>query len=101
MAQESELVKLEKFVSKLLGSYRELKAEYGRLQEELADRQATIATLEDKLAQGYSERGEISNRVSKLIEQIEELESDLGEDIGKDGGASGDISRQGSLFPME
>lgn len=101
MAQESELVKLEKFVSKLLESYRELKADNGRLQEELSDRQATIATLEDKLAQGYSERGEISNRVSKLIEQIEELETDLGESITKEGATSQDSSRQGSLFPME
>jgi hypothetical protein len=101
MAQESELVRLEKFVGKLLENFRELKAENGRLQEELENRRVTIAALEDKLEVNDTERGEISNRVSKIIEQIEEWETDLGGDISQEGASSGDSSRQGSLFPLE
>ena len=97
--KDSELVRLEKFVSKLLDNFRELKAENARLAADLQHRNETIANLEEKLADNASERGDISSRVNRLIEQIEDLEHGLEEDIEQR--QQVDNSRQGSLFPME
>lgn len=98
MAQESELLKLESFVSKVLESYKELKAENGRLTAQLKERNAIIESLEEKLEISASERSDISDRVNKLIEQIEDLETDLSEPLERDSEGSAETSRQGNLF---
>lgn len=98
MAQDSELVRLEKFVSKVLDSYKELKAENARLSADLKDRNETIASLEEKLEVNASERSDISDRVTKLIEQIEELETDLEDFSDESPSSAGETSRQGNLF---
>ena len=81
MGQNSELVKLEEFVSKLRHGFQELKTECARLAAAVEERDATIADLkakfadlEAKLGERVSEREDISDRLNRLIEQIEELE---------------------------
>lgn len=74
MSQDNELAKLEGFVSKLRQGFRELKAERARLTAAVEERDAAIAALQAKLADRVSEREDISDRVNRLIEQIEELD---------------------------
>jgi len=81
MSQESELRRLESFVSKLLVSYQELKVENDKLTQELQEQYEAIAQMKDKLNIHENERAEISNRVNGLIDQIEEWEINLGEEV--------------------
>ena len=97
MSQESELVRLENFVSKLLEQYSLLKEENGRLNRELKDREETITDLKGQLDENNLEKLEIGERVSSIIGRIEDWESTLG------GVELGDVplndpSRQGRLF---
>ncbi|MBU0663568.1 MAG: cell division protein ZapB [Proteobacteria bacterium] len=99
MMQDSELGRLENFVSKLLDRFNALQAEKKRVDELLLQREETIATLQDELASLKDERGEISNRVSGLLDRIEEWEAGDMEsgDAGKTSrNAEGGV--QGSLF---
>jgi len=97
MNSQNELRRLEGFVAKLLKSFQDLKEENSRLTRELQDRDETIVDLKAQLAENDTERGEISNRVSSIIEQIEEWEVSLGEEI-LDEVPLNDASRQGNLF---
>lgn len=97
MSQESELKRLESFVSKLLQSFQELKEENGRLIQELQARDENIVSLREQLAASDMERNEINNRVSGIIEQIEEWEINLGEEVFDDIPVD-EASRQSSLF---
>ncbi|WP_136796970.1 MULTISPECIES: hypothetical protein [Desulfosediminicola] len=81
MSQESELRRLESFVSKLLVSYQELKLENDKLTLELQEQYESVAQMKDRLAVHENERSEISTRVNGLIEQIEEWEINLGEEV--------------------
>lgn len=97
MSQENELKRLESFVSKLLKSFQDLKEENSRLMQDLQMRDETIVGLNDQLAANDSERNEISNRVSGILEQIEEWEINLGEEVF-DQVPVNDTGRQGNLF---
>ncbi|MDR0477968.1 MAG: hypothetical protein LBH14_08580 [Desulfobulbaceae bacterium] len=97
MGQNSELVKLEEFVSKLRQGFREMKAECARLVATIEEREATIADLEAKLADRASERANISDRVNRLIEQIEELDLVGGETVAH----QPVDDRQRNLFPLD
>ncbi|HBT97627.1 MAG TPA: hypothetical protein DEB25_08375 [Desulfobulbaceae bacterium] len=99
MNQDIALTRLEQFVSKLRQGFRELKAECTRLAATVEERDATIATLEAKLADRVSEREDISGRVNRLIEQIEELE--LGEDETIPVSHQPVDDRQRNLFPLD
>jgi len=99
MNQENELARLEQFVSKLRQGFRDLKVERARLVAALEKRDATIADLEAKLADRISERENISERVSRLIEQIEELELHGEETIPASHPPMDD--RQRHLFPLD
>jgi predicted nuclease with TOPRIM domain len=79
MSQDNELRRLEQFVEKLLARFSELRAEKTRLLQELHEREIQIEELQDALSSSDMERGEISERVGKLVEQIEEWEVGLGE----------------------
>ncbi|MBA3008197.1 MAG: cell division protein ZapB [Proteobacteria bacterium] len=99
MMQDSELGRLENFVSKLLDRFNALQAEKKRIDELLLQREETITALQDELASLKDERGEISNRVSGLLDRIEEWEAGDTEsgDAGKTSrNAEGGV--QGSLF---
>jgi len=100
MSQNNELVKLEAFVSKLRQGFQELKAERARLTAIVEERNATITELEAKLSDRISEREDISDRVNRLIEQIEELDLEEGEETVAGSHQPGD-DRQRNLFPLD
>jgi predicted RNase H-like nuclease (RuvC/YqgF family) len=99
MNQENELARLEQFVSKLRQGFRELKTECARLVATVEKRDATIADLEAKLADRLSEREDISDRVNRLIGQIEELELSGDEMVPVSHHPMDD--RQRNLFPLD
>ncbi|MDR3090388.1 MAG: hypothetical protein LBU39_11345 [Desulfobulbaceae bacterium] len=99
MDQGHELARLEEFVGKLRQGFRALKAERARLVATVEERDATIADLEAQLNDKNSEREDISNRVNRLIEQIEELELGSEEEISASHQPVDD--RQRNLFPLD
>ncbi|WP_136810051.1 hypothetical protein [Desulfosediminicola flagellatus] len=97
MSNDTELKKLEGFVSKLLQSFQDLKEENGRLIQELQVRDETIVNLNEQLNAKEIEKDEIGSRVNGIIDKIEEWEINLGEEVF-DVNPPSDASRQGSLF---
>lgn len=77
MEQESELQRLEKFVEKLLTRFSALKAEKAQLEQEVFERDLLIEELRDNISSKVTERNEISERVNKIVDQIEEWELNL------------------------
>lgn len=100
MIQDSELGRLEGFVSKLLDRFNALQADKKRVDDLLLQRDETIAALQDELASLKDERGEVSNRVSGLLERIEEWEAGAIESDDDEGMTSRNAEgrAQGSLF---
>jgi chromosome segregation ATPase len=87
MGQDSELRRLEQFVEKLLVRFSELRAEQARLLKELAEREQQIVELRANISSKEIERSEISQRVNRIVEQIEEWEMGLEEAAQVDGTA--------------
>jgi chromosome segregation ATPase len=81
MSQDNELRRLEQFVEKLLGRFSELRSEKAKLLQELRERELLIENLRNNLSSKDMERSEISQRVSKIVEQIEAWEMGLGEAV--------------------
>ena len=95
MDKDTELQRLEQFVEKLLLNFAELKEQKKNLLSKLKDRETTIlelegniadlegnvAELEGNISSKDNERSEISQRVNKLVEQIEDWELGLDEDV--------------------
>jgi len=77
MEQESELQRLEKFVEKILTRFSALKAEKLQLEQDLFERDLLIEELKDNISSKVTERNEISERVNKIVDQIEEWELNL------------------------
>lgn len=77
MEQESELQRLEKFVEKILTRFSALKAEKAQLEQEVFDRDLLIEELRDNISSKVTERNEISERVNKIVDQIEDWEINL------------------------
>lgn len=77
MEQESELQRLEKFVEKILTRFSAIKAEKAQLEQEVIDRDRIIEELRESISSKVSERNEISERVNKIVDQIEEWELSL------------------------
>ncbi len=77
MSQDNELRRLEQFVEKLLARFSELRAEKAKLLQELRERELQVEDLRSNLSSKDVERNEISQRVSKIVEQIEEWETGL------------------------
>jgi chromosome segregation ATPase len=77
MSQDNELRRLEQFVEKLLGRFNELREEKSQLQKKLTAQEQEIGELRRSLAVGDEERSKISQRVGKMVEQIEAWESGL------------------------
>lgn len=100
MMQDSELGRLENFVSKLLDRFNALQADKKRVDTLLLQQEETIATLQDELASLKNERGEIGSRVSGLLDRIEEWEAGVQESDDEGGLASHNAEGgvQGSLF---
>lgn len=80
MIQDSELSRLEGFVEKMMKRFGELRAEKAQLLKKLGERDQIIDELRTHLSTRDSERGEMSQRVSRIVEQIEEWERSLEEE---------------------
>lgn len=100
MKQESELGRLETFVSSLMARYNALVKENERLANDVQERDEIIDDLRASLSQFESERTEISSRVSGIILQIEEWEKSGAAAAGKASGDAPEGRVQGSLFSM-
>lgn len=87
MGQESELQRLEKFVQTLLTRFTALKAEKEKLEQDLLDSELLVEELQSNISVKDSERTEISERVNKIVDQIEEWEQSL-DDAAVDAGDS-------------
>lgn len=100
MENNTELVRLEEFVDKLLTKYNQLKTDYHALQETLRERDAECAGLKNNVFDLSTEKTEVGNRVSGLLDRIQQWETEQGEELGGKGGAYGS-SIQGTLFSDE
>ncbi|MCL2340510.1 MAG: cell division protein ZapB [Proteobacteria bacterium] len=96
MENNAELVRLEEFVDKLLNKYNRLKSDFHALQEKLHDRDTECAELKSTIQHLTTERTEVGNRVSGLLDRIEQWEADQ-EGVAADR-SGGYESIQGSLF---
>lgn len=91
MEQETELQRLEKFVEKILTRFTQLKVEKEQLEQEVFERDLLIEELRDNISSKVTERNEISERVNKIVDQIEDWELNLGQtssaapDLGEEG----------------
>lgn len=77
MDQESEFERLERYVSRLLTQYDRLLEENSVLLKNLEQKENEIQDLNNKINSADTERGDISNRIKALIDQIEEWESTI------------------------
>lgn len=75
MDQESEFERLERYVSKLLAQYDRLLNENSNLRKSVEQKDEEILELKNQINSADTERGDISNRIKALIDQIEEWES--------------------------
>lgn len=101
MKQESELERLEHFVSNLIARYNDLQKVNERLAQDVQERDGIIEELRENVALLESERTEIGNRVSGMILQIEEWEKSgagAAESSGTVDNPEGRI--QGNLFSL-
>lgn len=78
MENNTELVRLEQFVDKLLAKYKKLQEKYNNLEDTLEERDAECARLQQQLEELRSERTQVGQKVAGLIDRIErwELEED-------------------------
>ena len=77
MKQDNELQRLEEFVENLLTSFTELRAEKASLLQDVRERDEIIEGLRGNVEINDTERGEISLRVNKMVDQIEVWEQSL------------------------
>ncbi len=84
MIQDSELNRLERFVDKMMKRFSELRDDKAQLLKDLGERDQIIEELRSNISTRDSERGEVSQRVSRIVEQIEEWERNLEEEQGRD-----------------
>ena len=79
MDRESELQRLEKFVEKILTRFSALKSEKLQLEQDVFERDLLIEELRETIASKETERNEISERVNKIVDQMENWELNLDE----------------------
>lgn len=77
MASDNELVRLEKYIEKLMAGYSALKADKQRIEKQLVAVQAENEKMKQELDSFDSERGVMRDRVNNLIDQIEQWEAEI------------------------
>ena len=77
MSKESELHRLEDFVEKLLARFSDLRAEKAQLEQDLLESEMMVEELQSNISVKDTERTEISQRVNRIVDQIEEWELNL------------------------
>ena len=90
MGSDSELIRLEQYIERLLDGYAKLKKEKQNIEQRLVDLQAANENYKQELDSLDSERGVRRARVTSLIGQIEQWETEIAEDAGGDDSAGGD-----------
>lgn len=98
MENNTELVRLEQFVDKLLAKYKKLQEMYGILEASLEQRDAECTQLKEQIAELRSERTQVGNKVAGLIDRIERWELESDDLVSADDEAEG---VQGKLFLKE
>ena len=101
MIQDSELSRLERFVEKIMRRFSELRDEKRQLLKELNERDQVIEELRNTLSSRDSERGEMSQRVSRIVEQIEEWERSLEGGHGLDDDSAGSAEPAAAADDLE
>lgn len=81
MDQESEFERLERYVSKLLAQYDTLLEDNSILLKSVEQKDDEIRELKSQINSADTERGDISNRIKALIDQIEEWESTISKTV--------------------
>lgn len=89
MGSDSELIRLEQYIERLLDGYKKLKKEKQNIEQRLVEVQAENDKYKKELDSLDSDRGAMRDRVNSLIGQIEQWETEIDEDEGGDG-SSGD-----------
>ncbi len=85
MEENSELIRLEQFVDKLLNRYNELKQGYKSLKATLTDKENECADLRQQITELDSERTVVGAKVAGLIGRIKEWEiEDYGSGINEE-----------------
>jgi predicted nuclease with TOPRIM domain len=74
MEQNEDLLRLEKFVEKLIFSHDQLKNENNEIHAQLQVNQQEIAELQATIKNLQEERSVMHNRVTGLIDRIDEWE---------------------------
>lgn len=77
MGKDSELIRLEEYVERLLIGFTGLKVENQRLEQELEEQKTENSQLKQALESVDSERTDVCGRVTSLIERLERWESEL------------------------
>ncbi len=85
MGRDSELIRLEAYVGRLLDEFSNLRVEKQRLEQEIQEQYTENKRLKKALELVDSERTDVSDRVSSLIERLEQWESELEIDAPADG----------------
>ena len=80
MSEGTELGKLEIFVTKLLEEFDGLRKTNEQLENELSEKRAVIAELNDQVTMQQLEREEVSQRVTSIVSQFESWERELVEE---------------------
>jgi len=77
MEHSEDLVKLEQFVEKLIGSHNQLKKEKNEMMAQMQTKQQEIAELQEMVKSLQEDRGVMHNQVTGLIDRIGEWEKVL------------------------
>ncbi len=81
MTQEGDIARLEETVTGLLKKFTALKAEKSALEKSLAQKVSENEELQARLNNMQSERSDVSDRVSSLLEKIEQWETEGDEEL--------------------
>ena len=104
MEHNEDLVRLEQFVEKLIGSHNQLKKEKSEMVIQMQEKQQEIAELQEMVKSLQEDRGVMHNQVTGLIDRIGEWEKILdqegaGENSGlKEGRAQNPSKEPSPLF---
>lgn len=96
MGSDSELIRLEQYIERLLDGYAKLKKEKQNIEQRIVDLQAENDKYKQELDSLDSERGVMRDRVNSLIGQIEQWETEIDGEDGGDGSSAEDEQEEES-----
>ena len=99
MGSDSELIRLEAYVGRLLDEFSHLRAEKRQLEQQLQEQHTENKRLMKALGSVDDERTAVCDRVNSLIERLERWESELEGDAPDDVFLGQKTSRNEALDP--